>query len=290
MEKTFKLPLKFAAALTEIVASDRGGRGVSRLCRPEMWQKAAEQLSGVKRVAVVSGFYVPEAQAPETDGPCGAAVLARAFRKHGCEAEIWTDELCLQALRKCAAAVGFPGELVIVPSAEYFAGEFAPEAVIFTERLGRAADGRYYNMRGKDVSRWASPLDAIADRSLSAGLPVVGIGDGGNEVGMGNFLTQLSVLLPHYSACLSVVAASASLPVDVSNWGAYALSAALSFIWGEWCGPCGGEEESMLNTLCGCGAVDGVSLKSEPSVDGFPLAVQDEIVSKLKTLFDEFAK
>jgi hypothetical protein len=290
VEKSFKLPLKFAAALTEIAAADRGGRGVSRLCRPEMWQEAAELLYGVKRVAVVSGFYVPEAQAPETDGPCGAAVLARAFREHGSEAQIWTDELCLQALRGCAASVGFPVELVVASSAENFAIEFAPEAVIFTERLGRAADGRYYNMRGKDVSSWASPLDAIAIRALAGGLPVVGIGDGGNEVGMGNFFEQLSGLLPQYSSCLSVVRATAALPVDVSNWGAYALSAALSLIWNEWRGPREGEEKSMLNALCGCGAVDGVSLRSEPSVDGFPLAVQNEIVSKLKTLFNEFAK
>ena len=289
MNRPFALPLEFAAGLTKIVASDRGGRGVSRLCRPQLWLQAAALLEDARRVAVVSGFYVPEASAPETDGPCGAVVLARAFLKLGASSVIWTDELCLAAMKSCAAAIGFPPELVIVPDLQTCLADYAPDGLIFTERLGRAADGRCYNMRGRDVSHWAAPLDGLAHVAMITGVPVVGIGDGGNEAGMGNFRDELAALLPRYKKCLSTVCASLALPVDVSNWGAYGLTSVLSCVWGKWFGQSAGEEELMLKALVAAGAVDGVSLKSEHSVDGFPLAEQEAVAAKLRALFDKFA-
>lgn len=289
MRKSCALPLEFAAELTKIAASGRGGRGVSRLCRPELWQQAALLLEGSRRAAVVSGFYIPEAKAPETDGPCGAVVLARAFLKLGAEAVIWTDELCLTAMKSCASSVGFPEERVVAPDLQTCLADFSPDALIFTERLGRAADGRCYNMRGKDVSYWAAPLDGLAALGMITGVPVVGIGDGGNEAGMGNYIKELSALLPRYKKCLSTVCASLALPVDVSNWGAYALTAALSCVWGSWFGQTEGEEETMLKALRASGAVDGVSLRGELSVDGFPLAEQQAVASSLRALFDKFA-
>lgn len=83
--------LKVAQEITSLVASDSCGRCVSRLCRPEYWQLAAEKFAVLSGVAVVSGFFVPDAEAPETDGPGGAIILARAFLEQGLKAEVWTD-------------------------------------------------------------------------------------------------------------------------------------------------------------------------------------------------------
>ena len=55
------------------------------------------------------------------------------------------------------------------------------DLLIFLERPGRAGDGRYYNMRGRDISASVVPLDDLAAHALERGLPVIGIGDGGNE-------------------------------------------------------------------------------------------------------------
>lgn len=280
------IPLEFAENLSYIAASGRSGRGVSVLCRPEYWQDAAAEFADLKRLAVVSGFFVPEACCPETDGPGGAVVLARAFLKQGSEVEIWTDKLCVDAIKRCAKAVNFPSELVKTPEIDRILDEFRPDGVIFTERLARAADGKYYNIVGKDITRWTAPLDLLAPKCAERGIKTLGIGDGGNEVGMGVFYDKLVKILPCYSNCLSIVKTDIALPVDVSNWGAYALAAALSRQWGVWRGHSGGEEQLMLEALCGCGAVDGISLHSELSVDGFAFPVQQEVSAELFKLWN----
>lgn len=276
---------KFAASLCDLSASGRSTRGVSQLCSPESWQRAANAFFGLKRIAVVTGFFVPPAGAPETDGPGGAIMLARAFAEQGSEAEIWTDDFCVDSLRICAEAVGFPAERVKAPEISGVLGLYKPDGVIFTERLGRAADGKYYNIAKRNISRWTTPLDELAIMCGKTGIMTVGIGDGGNEVGMGAFYDKLIKLIPDYSSCLSIVKTDYALPVDVSNWGAYAFIAALSLLWGEWRGHKNGEERLMLEALRDFGAVDGISQRSTLSVDGFPLEVNETVATDLFKLW-----
>jgi hypothetical protein len=280
---------KFAEALVKAVASDRAGRRVSTLCRPDDFADAAEILAPLERVAVVSGFYVPKAGAPETDGPGGAAVLAMALRKMGKESRIWSDSLCIDSIRACADALGLPPEISQTASGSELLDEFCPDGVIFTERLGRAADGRYYNMASLDITEWTPPLDTIAFDCAERGIKSVGIGDGGNEVGMGKLGTELKELLPDYADCLSVVPVDAAISCDVSNWGAYALTAALSALAGKWCGHEPDGESAMLAALSDCGAVDGTTAESARSVDGFSEEVQRAIVSELFGLWRHFS-
>lgn len=280
-----KIACRFGEALNSIVASGRSGRGVSALCGSEYWLDAAEKFSDCKRIAVVSGFYVPAAGAAETDGPGGAVILARAFLNQGIEANIWTDSLCAEAVKNCAEAVGFPAELVKVPDANKILDSYKPSGVLFVERLGRAADGKYYNIAKKDISDWTAPLDGLASLCAARGIQTLGIGDGGNEAGMGCFYEKLSNMLPGYLNCLSVIETDMALPVDVSNWGAYALATALSLKWGVWRGHKENEETAMLEALRGCGAVDGISLSGDLSVDGFPVPVHELIVSNLFDLW-----
>lgn len=282
------VPLEFAEELIFEVASNKSGRSVSNLCRPEFWQEAAERLAVLNRIVVISGFFVPSAGAPETDGPGGAAILARAFLEQGADAEIWTDAYCVDALNACASSIGFPSNRVKVFEDSEILSTFSPEAIIFTERLGRASDGKYYNILKNNISHWTPPLDELAVTCAKKGIMTVGIGDGGNEVGMGNFISELSEMLPDYKECLSVVRTDVAIPVDVSNWGSYALTAALSHVWGEWRGHREGEERAMLAALNKFSAVDGISKKSESSVDGFPISVHESLVSDLYDLWHKF--
>lgn len=276
---------KFAASLCDLSASGRSARSVSQLCRPESWRHAAHAFAGLKRIAIVTGFFVPSAGAPETDGPGGAVMLARAFAEQGREAEIWTDDFCVDTLSVCAKSVGFPVGLVKSPEISGILDSYKPDGVIFTERLGRAADGKYYNIAKRDISRWTTPLDELAIMCRDSGIKTIGIGDGGNEVGMGLFYDKLTKIVPEYSDCLSIVKTDYALPVDVSNWGAYALIAALSLLWGEWRGHKNGEEELMLEALRDFGAVDGISRQSGLSVDGFPLEVNESVATDLFKLW-----
>lgn len=73
-------------------------------------------------------------------------------------------------------------------------------------------------MRGQDVSSMVVSLDdAVLTKREE--VDVIGIGDGGNEAGMGNLRRELGKLMPSFSRFLSVVESDAPLPVDVSDWG-----------------------------------------------------------------------
>lgn len=277
----------FAKELTALVARDEAGRGASKLSSPRELMRAASAFAPLRKLAVVSGFYVPAAGAPETDGPGGAAILARAFQREGRECEIWTDARCIEVLAECAKAAGCAENSARIAPASL--KERAPDGIIFVERLGRAADGRYYNFKKQDISEWTAPLDAIADEAAGLGIHTIGIGDGGNEAGMGNFYDELCALLPGYAACLSVVRAEFALTADVSNWGAYALAEALSFVWGVRRGIEPGEETKMLEAAARAGAADGISGRCETSVDGFCAAALEKKIAELDALSKKYA-
>ena len=277
----------FAKELTALVARDEAGRGASKLSSPRELMRAASAFAPLRKLAVVSGFYVPAAGAPETDGPGGAAILARAFQCEGRECEIWTDARCIEVIAECAKAAGCAENTARIAPASL--KERAPDGIIFVERLGRAADGRYYNFKKQDISEWTAPLDALADEAAGLGIHTIGIGDGGNEAGMGNFYAELCALLPGYAACLSVVRAEFALTADVSNWGAYALAEALSFVWGVRRGIEPGEETKMLEAAARAGAADGISGRCETSVDGFCAAALEKKIAELDALSKKYA-
>ena len=277
----------FAKELTALVARDEAGRGASKLSSPRELMRAASAFAPLRNLAVVSGFYVPAAGAPETDGPGGAAILARAFQREGRVCEIWTDARCIEVIAECAKAAGCAKNTARIAPASL--KERAPDGIIFVERLGRAADGRYYNFKKQDISEWTAPLDALADEAAGLGIHTIGIGDGGNEAGMGNFYAELCALLPGYAACLSVVRAEFALTADVSNWGAYALAEALSFVWGVRRGIEPGEETKMLEAAARAGAADGISGRCETSVDGFCAAALEKKIAELDALSKKYA-
>lgn len=277
----------FAKELTALVARDEAERGASKLSSPRELMRAASAFAPLRKLAVVSGFYVPAAGAPETDGPGGAAILARAFQREGRECEIWTDARCIEVIAECAQAAGCAENTARIAPASL--KERAPDGIIFVERLGRAADGRYYNFKKQDISEWTAPLDALADEAAGLGIHTIGIGDGGNEAGMGNFYDELCALLPGYAACLSVVRAEFALTADVSNWGAYALAEALSFVWGVRRGIEPGEETKILEAAARAGAADGISGRCETSVDGFCAAALEKKIAELDALSKKYA-
>ncbi|MCF7934970.1 MAG: DUF4392 domain-containing protein [Synergistales bacterium] len=271
-----------ARRLTALFASNMPKRELSRLARPEQWRAAADLLAAAERPVLVTGFFVPEAEAPETDGPPGAMVLADTLRRLGKSPQLVTDAFCRQAVEPAAVSLyGLP--LHCAADAEDVLA-LRPDALVFIERVGRAGDGRYYNMRGRDISSWTPPLDDAAAEAAGRGIPVVAIGDGGNEAGMGCFRRALPGLIPRFAGFCSVVSADAPLPVDVSNWGGYGLAALLALMEddtdafvhspeGEGC---------LLEALVDAGCVDGVSLRREPSADGYPLEVHQECVAHLQ--------
>ncbi|MDR1622535.1 MAG: DUF4392 domain-containing protein [Synergistaceae bacterium] len=265
-----------------IVASNARARGASVLCRPAFWDNALQLFLKASRILVITGFYIKKAAAPETDGPPGAVVLGRALARTGKQVILLTDTRNYGALNACSRSVSGP-VVACIDNPENI--HLDMNLLVFIERPGHAADGRYYNMKGVDIGDVVAPLDAVAEPARTRGIPVLGIGDGGNEAGMGVFYEELAALMPHYAPCLSKVSATVCLPVDISNWGAYALAAVLSAFYRRWLGLDPGEEALMLKALADAGAVDGIKGAPSMSVDGVELEEPgglDETTLRLK--------
>ncbi len=267
-----------------VIASDRSGRGVGPMLRSEHLRSACDLLNKSSSVAIVTGFFVPACGAPETDGPGGAGILGRALSRLGKYVLLYTDPLCDRAIEACSRSVGGPEVRPVERGEDVL--ESRPSLVVFLERLGRATDGRYYNMRSEDISDFTYPLDDAAALAMNGGTPVLAIGDGGNEAGMGTLRSELSTALPGYARCLSVTGSTVALAADVSDWGGYGLAALLSIEAGEWMGPEEREVDKMLTALVGVGAVDGVTRMSAPTVDGFEAGVHREVVRSLRCAVD----
>ena len=105
----------------------------------------------------------------------------------------------------------------------------------------------------------------------------IGVGDGGNEIGMGSFLWEsLHPLVPngHGPRIVCRIPTDWTIVAGTSNWGAYALAAAVALLKGRpellesWPET---RHEQLLKYLVHHGpAVDGVTREREPTVDGLP--------------------
>ena len=271
--------------LSSIAASDLPGRKVPLLLEVSSWGRALQYLLDAWDILVITGFMVPEAGAPETDGPPGSVVLGRALARIGKRVRIVTDPNCFEGVNGCSRSIEGPEVLSVEKGGDLF--EYPPDLLIFVERLGKASDGRYYNMRSEDISSLTFPLDEAAFMASERDIPVIAVGDGGNEAGMGLIADRIRELLPHFRTCISMVPSDVILPVDVSNWGAYALAAMLSLDHGTWLGHSPHEEELMLRKMLFLGCVDGVTRGKDLSVDGFPLSMNVKIIMDLRKWWEE---
>ena len=98
-----------------------------------------------------------------------------------------------------------------------------PALLISIERCGRNRNDEYLNMRGRSITSNTARVDYLFDGSV----PSVGIGDGGNEIGMGNLADIIPSVdsLPDDPAIAEV---DRLVIASVSNWGGYGLVAAIS--------------------------------------------------------------
>src|SRR5262245_26651253 len=85
------------------------------LCAGHLGAAATHLARNGKRVAIVTGFYIPGADPPaaETDGPPGALVLAQALHSLGVETIVVTDAFCFGALAAGAHSAAYPGDRLV---------------------------------------------------------------------------------------------------------------------------------------------------------------------------------
>ena len=272
-----------------ILSSDQ--RGISLLrkyLQKEFCTKAAVTvLDNPGTVIITTGFYIRSAGYIETDGPPGAIAIGRALNKLDYRVVYVTDKYGMKALESIAEPSSIIYEFPILDSeasnilASNICNEFDPSIMIAVERCGINELGKYSNMHGQDITPYTAKIDCLFQNKITS----IGIGDGGNEIGMGNLYAQVKdnsklVRFPTTIEVDNLVIAS------VSNWGAYGLIAAISLIKNQNLLVSVEEEIEIINTLVGLGVVDGMSGKPESFVDGFDLDSNSKILQSLHSLLN----
>jgi hypothetical protein len=112
----------------------------------------------------------------------------------------------------------------------------------------------------------------------------IGVGDGGNEIGMGNVRARLVRESPLMARIASVVRVDHLVVAGTSNWGAYGIVAGLSRLSGHLLLHTPAVERRLIEACVAAGAVDGLRRWSKPTVDGLDLDVHAGVVELLRRL------
>jgi len=311
-------------ALQHTVQLDEGGRGIAALVRPGQLLAAAQTLMQPADggVLVLTGFPCLRERSPpvETDGPPGAVSLARTLRAVGSQpVTMLIEDHSEAALRLCAAAAAGDDRVPLDVSGFPVADQWQPadderlerlrassSSLVCIERAGESLDGVCYTMRGLPMgASLLGKLNSLA--APTSGLRTVGIGDGGNELGLGSLYDEVCAAIPNGPKIGCVTAVDAVLVASVSNWGGYALSCAVALLaWDR------GSSSSILSGLGAAaddpsafvratvgdstvvrnvlmaanegGFVCGISGATAGVVDGMPLEKQIEVFEQLCTV------
>jgi len=266
--------------IDHLMALDPGGRGIAAF--------------------FVRGGATAAARAlRKTDGPPGTACLGRALRTLGADVVYVTDAVAVPPLQAALKVLGEPSAVETFHVAHRVGGgpaaggaretarrllaEHRPTHMVAIERPGRARDGHYRSARGLSLSEWNGALDELF-LAAPARTVTVGVGDGGNEVGMGTVRARVVRAGGVFPRIASVVKVKHLVVAGVSNWGAYGIVAELARLTGRALLHTGEEEQAMVQACVDAGAVDGLTHRPEPTVDGLPLPVHIGMLELLRVL------
>lgn len=242
----------------------------------------------------------------ENDGPSGAAAIVRALwlARQATVVLVIEDTLIppmAAVLRACGMAVvdhataqqasadGSMACVVLEPypledtaghaAATQMLDRFQPALMFSTERVGRNENGIYYNMRGRDYGMGRARIDMLFDASLARGIPVVAVGDGGNEIGMGLVAEAVQHSIPFGAPgscpCGGGIGATSTADIlvtaAVSNWGCTAICAAMAMRTGDArLIHTPAMEQRLLEVMTAQGLINSADGIIDPHVDGIP--------------------
>ncbi len=235
--------------IDHLMALDPGGRGIDAFFVRGGATAAAQALRRSRRVLLTTGFAVGPGL-PETDGPPGTACLGRALRTLGAEVIYVTDAMAVPPLQAALKVLGEPSAVETFHVAHGTGGgpaargaretarrllaEHRPTHLVAIERPGRSRDGEYRSARGRSLTEWNGALDELF-LAAPARTVTVGVGDGGNEIGMGAVRARVARAGGLFPRIASVVKVKHLVVAGVSNWGAYGIVAELGRLTGRRC-------------------------------------------------------
>lgn len=293
----------------------------ARLPQKQPPQQATAGNDGIRpTVLLLSGFpcLVNHDPPTETDGPNGTFALAYCALALGYRCVVVTDEcnarvfeaglnslLDVMSLANDGTLIDFKAfkgreEATLEDENEIKELAAIADLIVACERAGPASDGHCYTMRGIDMTsrKLIAPLHRMIEYTSNR-VTFIGIGDGGNELGMGKVIDRVRKHIPMGETIGCVIPADYLIVASVSNWGAYALCGAAALIRAEdfncsgssltaqaWKEKCLLTQETDLHILKECmkaGCRDGVNGRmDEPFVDGMPAEESSECLRAIR--------
>lgn len=307
-----------AAAFYEPARRAQGGRPLSFLAAQALTERVRE---GDYVLILHNAGIPPYLPHGETDGPVGAASLARALNwglgarpvfvaeaaysppMYHCATAaglriVDRDTVEVHRVHHAAQVVDFPlGADGAVEEAVRLLNAYRPVAVLAVERLGPNTLDRFHSGVGYLLpSHTQAHVHCIVEEAMRRGILTIGFGDGGNELGYGLIAdvvnaVKAGVLNGRTCQCGCGGGIATRVRTDIlvsaatSNWGAYAVSALIALVEGDLASIQDEEMEyRMLEAAVRAGAVDASTGAPVMSVDGTSVRASQAIITLLREL------
>lgn len=280
--------------LRDLVQQDIGQRGLARdpvdnlfTACPDDFANACRSIAEhpSPKVGIVTGFMIPTVDPPtgETDGPLGALFLARAFHSLGIPCELFSDASGSNALQAGLEHL----QLADVPVFDEYLAQPSVTHLIALERSGPSRlTGRNGTMRGLDITHLTAPAHEWFEGPRD--YVTIGIGDGGNEIGMGKIPHDtIARNIPNGAMIACRTATDHLIVAGISNWGAYALAAGVMLLRDRVDATLFDPENELrlLEHLVENGPlVDGVTGQRTATVDGLSFATYSQVFERIRDL------
>ena len=260
--------------------SNRGMPILRKHLPPNYCKEAAEYILSWEKgvIFITTGFYV--AGHAETDGPPGALTLCLILKKLGYIPVILTDKYCQNFFEKYDIKVIYMDIKMEnenkINFIERTIKEYNPKGMISIERCGLNIENKYANMRNIDISEHTAEIDLFFSNYYNK-IPTIGIGDGGNEIGMGNLENIIKNNLELIPCKIKVDKLIIS---SVSNWGGYGLAAYLCLLTKnkEFFESVEETVKNYIKYIISIGSVDGVTHENKEKVDGNDIDIELNIM------------
>ncbi len=164
------------------------------------------------------------------------------------------------------------------------------DAELFLREVPHATQGRCHTMRGRDITEKMRPAHLLFEGVQGVKRPrTIGIGDGGNEIGMGSIPWRvIRANIPGGGLIACRTAVDQLIVCGVSNWGGYGLAAGVLQLRGVKPPPRlfdAERERELLKIMVEAGPlVDGVLGRPEVSVDGLTFERHAELLNQIAAL------
>jgi len=277
---------QFYSGLAALFRHDPGGRGFARSAPIPDLEALSTCLMGCRRALIITGFPIASVGRGETDGPPGAANLARALGLLGKAVWVVTDAPS-EGMTRAACALYAPEAEVRVIGHNAPRGDCAallrevdPDHILAIERPGKH-NGHFHNSKGLVIDDLVADTDFFFENPAAV---TIGIGDGGNELGMGALRAVTLQTVPNGTGIAADLGCDFALAAGVSNWWGWGIAALLSVTGGRNLLPSDAQETALLAATVAAGAVDGITALPTQTVDGLSLAENLAVLGRIRVL------